>query len=306
MKPERIRFHDANLRPAWLKLLGKVATLNERVISLCVAIGETLAGDAWPGEDGIVGTDDDERNKGATNRRKLNLDERTVIAAKGRELLARPDIPQRVMVGKTDRLEFTAVGENGKPMRFRWLITDPATGKQTAHALTPLEAEALKPLTPTVAKGHEARAKAVNQLLAAELPTSPAGLEPTDGKQGVIHCDSHPGLGPFFVWFAAFRDPDKPNEIDELESWVYYLGILTRSAEERAALAAGDPGAMARAMYRQGYFGGFHEKDKDYVQPDGSIVKGAELNIRDYTKVIARQVPSVRGALAAAAANTLP
>lgn len=297
MKPERIRFHDSNFRPAWQRKFAKQATLNERVIGLSVAIGETLAGDAWPGEDMIVGTDDDERNKGATNRRKLNADERLVVAAKGRELLARPDIPQRVMHSETDRLDFTAVGEGGMPMRFRWLITDTVTGKQLSVAVSPQEAAALAPLTPIVSKGHEARARAVNQLLASVLSNSPAGDEPTDGKQGVIHCDSHPGLGPFFVWFAAFRDPDKPNEIDELESWVYYLDILCRSAEERAALSSGDPGAMARAMYHQGYYGGFHVGKQDYTQPDGSIVKGAELNIRDYTHVIARQVPSVRAAL---------
>jgi len=134
-------------------------------------------------------------------------------------------------------------------------------------------------------------------LLATELPNCPAGSEPTDGKRGAIHCDSHPGLGPFFVWFAAFRDPAKANELDEIDSWVYYLKILARSPGERAALAAGDPAAMARSMYAQGYYGGFHVKDRDYVQADGTTVKGAELNIRDYTRVIARQAPSVRAAL---------
>lgn len=311
MKPERIRFHDANLRPAWVKLLGRDATVNERVIALSVAIGETRAGDAWPGPDGIVGTADDERNKGATNLRRVNEDERIVIAAKGRELIAaRPDVPQRDLWHDEDRLYFRAVGERGLPMGFEWILhkqTEPTGedyGAEYRQAVTQLEAAALAPITPTVGKGHEERARTVNALLGEALPNCPAGESPApsekfpDGAYGTIHCDSHPGLGPFFVWFASFATP-KPDDEDERDSWFYYLRILTRTGAEKAALASGDPGAMARAMYAAGYYGGFHVKDKLYESPKGSgqMVLGSELNIRDYTSVIARQVPSVRAAI---------
>jgi hypothetical protein len=57
---------------------------------------------------------------------------------------------------------------------------------------------------------------------------------------------------------------------------------------------------MARAMYFQSYFGGFHVKGKLYESPKGSgnMVDGAELNIADYANVISRHAPSVRAALA--------
>lgn len=312
MTPERIRFHDANFRAAWLKKYSREATLNERVIGESVAMGETREGDAWPGPDGIVGTEDDERNKGATNLRALNADERIIIAAKGRELIAaRPDIPQRDLWHDEDRLYFRAVGERGLPMGFEWILhkltepTSPDYGKEYRAAVTAAEAEALAPITPIVSKGHELRARTVNALLGEALETSPSGASPAPsekfpgGAYGTIHCDSHPGLGPFFVWFASFDTP-KPDDQDEVDSWFYYLGILCRSAEERAALASGSPAAMARAMYHQGYFGGFHQKGKLYEKPKGSgrMIDGAEANIEDYTSIIARQIPGIRAALA--------
>jgi peptidoglycan hydrolase-like protein with peptidoglycan-binding domain len=88
--------------------------------------------------------------------------------------------------------------------------------------ITPLEAEALAALTPTVSQGHESRAREVNRLIGEALPTSPAGATPAstkkfpDGAYGTIHCDSHPGLGPFFVWFASFATP-KPDVEDEID-----------------------------------------------------------------------------------------
>lgn len=292
MTPERIRYKGRVLRAAWLRRFGAPASLNEAVMGVSVAIGETRAGDSWPGEDGIVGTPDDERDWGATTLRALNAYERSVIAAKGRELLRATELPQRTMHTEYDRLDFEA-----SPQRFVWLFHD-ADGKVTERVFPDArELAALAPLTPIVGTGHEARARAVQRLLIEQLPDCPAA-HPPDGRRGSIHCDSSPTGGPYFVWFATFDDPEKTYEENDIEGAMYFLGALTRTAYERQALKSGDPDHVARAMYSAVYFTGFHVKDRLYPQPDGSQVLGSELNIRDYARTIMRIAPSVRPVLA--------
>ncbi len=53
------------------------------ILGLCPAQLETKCGDAWPGPDGLVGTEDDERNWGACTLRGLNAAERAVLNAAG-------------------------------------------------------------------------------------------------------------------------------------------------------------------------------------------------------------------------------
>ncbi len=53
------------------------------VLGLCPAQLETRCGDAWPGPDGLVGTDDDERNWGACTLRSLNAAEHACLKAAG-------------------------------------------------------------------------------------------------------------------------------------------------------------------------------------------------------------------------------
>jgi hypothetical protein len=297
MQASRIVYKCEAFAEAWRRHHGRSPSLNETVLGVAVALGETAAGDAWPGVDGVLGTVDDERNWGACNLRKLDdirMNERIVIAAKARELIATDTtIPHREFNHPFDRLEFTDV-----PQRYVWTFHD-AKDRPRQSTLSGLELQAAAALIPTVSKGHEKRARAVHQLLAEQLEECPAGAKPLDGKRGAIHCDSHPGLGPFFVWFAAFNDPAKTSLENEIDGAAYFVRIVSRTASEKQALASGDPGAMAAAMYGAGYYGGFHRKGVLYEQPDGSKVDGAILNVRDYTRVISRHAPAVRAALSA-------
>lgn len=68
---------------AWRMNYGDDPPLVAVVLALAVALHETRAGDAWPGADGVVGTEDDEHNWGATTLRALNAAERAAVKAAG-------------------------------------------------------------------------------------------------------------------------------------------------------------------------------------------------------------------------------
>lgn len=272
MTPDRLREKLVAYREAWRIRFGRVSTEREVRCGILPACHETQCGDSWKGPDGVLNTADDERNWGACNLRKVNADELVCISASGRELLAAAGIEQNF---DQERLELSPV-----PMHWMWIDNDT---EKVRRMLTAREAGALAPLTPTVTTGHEKRAKAAEAAIMHALPTCPGGVPP-DGRRGHIHCDSHPGLGPFFVWFAAF-DTD-------VAGCDYYLKIVTRTAAERAAIASGDPTLLARAMYQASYFGGFHP----HVPGPG----GDEANIADYARGLLRWLPQVDAAMAAA------
>lgn len=67
----------------WRRCFAIEPVTEQIVCPLSSAIHETSAGDAWPGPDGIVGTQDDERNWGACTLRSLNAGELAVLGAAG-------------------------------------------------------------------------------------------------------------------------------------------------------------------------------------------------------------------------------
>ncbi len=68
---------------AWRRTFATEPTLEQIVCPLSSAIHETNAGDAWKGPDGILGTQDDERNWGACTLRALNAAESAVLLNAG-------------------------------------------------------------------------------------------------------------------------------------------------------------------------------------------------------------------------------
>lgn len=261
MKAERIRKKATAYAEAWRSRFGAEPSTHNIELALSVAIHETQAGDAWRGPDGILDTEDDEHNWGATTLRALNQDERLILAATARQLLANAGLADR-----GDRIEFPS-------NRYVW-IND--SGKTLP--LLPEEIEAVKPITPTVGKGHEERAKLAMKALRESEISLPAAT---------IHCDSAPAIGPYFVWFAAF-----PTDVDGAAYFIRLL-CLRKDGSFKAAKAilesaGGTAHDLAAAMYAVGYYTGFN----DPKQPGG-----AQKNIDAYAKGINGVLPSVRAAL---------
>lgn len=176
-------------------------------------------------------------------------------------------------------------------------------GATTARKLHPDELAVLTSagIAPSVGAGHldvETRARAA---LAAAVA---AGKIPDPGPTVALHCDSAPGLGAYFVWFAAF-----PTDV----AGAAYFASFFRTTEERSAIASGNPRSLASAMYAARYFSGFHVRDAEYElrngrwvmlgpgeKPTGApIASGADLNVNDYTTNISRIMPGIAAALAA-------
>lgn len=79
------RWHDKAeaLDEAWRRRYGTDLSRDGVALALGPAQLETACGDAWPGPDGLVGTNDDERNWGACTLRSLSAEERAVLDGKG-------------------------------------------------------------------------------------------------------------------------------------------------------------------------------------------------------------------------------
>lgn len=235
MTTERWHQKADALSEAWTERYGSVLPVAGVALALGPAQLETRCGDAWPGPDGLVGTDDDERNWGACTLRSLNAEERAAVAEAG--------------------------------------------------------------LRPTVGPGHnEIARKAQQAVIDAGLPIpsgTVAGSIPVSGA--TIHCDSRtvkdangkPVTIPHFVWFANFAT--------HKDGAAYYLHLLGDGS--RKVLQAGGSGwQLAEAMYRRGYYGGFHPHAM-YTGKDGQVHDGNRENIAAYANLINRFLPEITLAL---------
>lgn len=304
---------------AWVENYGARPGRVNVALAVSVATHETRAGDAWPGEDGIVGTDDDENNWGATTLRALNDAERFALATDALERLIAAGVGPRdgegwerlffdsfkytrealYLRGGLDviraqrALEIKADGKWGPKSEAAFLAAfgpdlepeDLFPDVDARYPLTEAQARILLPMTPSVAKGHAARAtEAMAVLRRAFLHTGYAL------PQAVIHCDSTPEHGAYFVWFARFM-----SEKDGAKYFQKLLAGLDKPKAARAVLErGGTPYELAAAMYGAGYYTGFKEKNKVYE--DGRT--GRELNIAAYTDRIQAHYPSAYAAAA--------
>jgi peptidoglycan hydrolase-like protein with peptidoglycan-binding domain len=110
-------------------------------------------------------------------------------------------------------------------------------------------------------------------------------------KGGALHVDSSPSSGTeryYFAWFAAFSD-------DEAGA-TYFIRVLAANRAGCKAALVGALGAwgasstaLATAMYRTGYYEGFH----DPHQPGGIAA-----NIADYASAILALAPGIYNILA--------
>lgn len=153
-------------------------------------------------------------------------------------------------------------------------------------------------IVPTVGDGHEARAKAAQAaILAAGLPVASGTIAGIEVPFSTIHCDSAPGLGPYFVWFAGFGTLR--------EGCAYHVHLLAEGKPARVVLEnpAGNEQALASAMYAARYFTGVHDPKKFYLNghevPAGTAgaVNGAQANIDAYAGGLRRWTPEIRAAL---------
>lgn len=165
------------------------------------------------------------------------------------------------------------------PGEFDW-------GATTLRALTAAERKVLADagIYPTIGAGRvEAAARAQAALEAA-------GLAPSNG---VIHCDSttdDKGTHPYFVYF--FRGQD------DADGARYFVHLLAEKKAAKAVLEtpAGTEQGLAQAMYRAGYFWGFHPHKK-YVGKDGKEHDGNQENVDDYANSLRALTPGIRLAL---------
>lgn len=95
-------------------------------------------------------------------------------------------------------------------------------------------------------------------------------LNPVAG--GALHIDTSPVTGPYFVWFCSFPDDEAGAE--------KFVQVIARNRPTcRDALMAATPSAvdLAAAMYRTGYYEGFHDPHQ---------AGGVDANIMDYASAI--------------------
>lgn len=158
-------------------------------------------------------------------------------------------------------------------------------GACNLRALNAAERAVLKAagIVPTVGAGHEQRAvQAQAAIAAAGLPI----------PRGAIHCDSAPGQGPYFVWFAAFHDYTAGGvRVSGAVSGARYQQRIAygaphylKSLYSVVTNPASDAGAYARAAYRQGYYTG--------------TSTDPEVNIARYVQFMGRFVPTFEQLLA--------
>jgi hypothetical protein len=236
-----------------------------------VAIHETQAGDAWRGPDKLLDTADDEHNWGATTLRAMNDAECGALAAEAERRIVNAGLPVR-----------------GRRMRFtRYAYFWEHEGGRLVTMNQP-ELELVRPIYPSVTTGHVARAaEAMSVLRSSGLPL----------PQAVIHCDSAPVAGAYFVWFASF-----PTDVEGAAYFIRLLAGATRKKQAASVLQreSGTEQELAAAMYGAKYFTGFHDPKKTYTTKDGRQVSGAQMNIDAYAGSLRRISPSVRAALSGA------
>ena len=81
MSPDRIRQKATAYTMAWARIFRTEPSLHNIMLGLAPALFETAAGDAWKGPDGLLDTEDDPNNWGATTLRPLNASELAAVAA---------------------------------------------------------------------------------------------------------------------------------------------------------------------------------------------------------------------------------
>jgi len=180
-------------------------------------------------------------------------------------------------------------------------------GACTLRSLNAVEATCLKvaSIYPTIARGHqEVEHRAMETLEAAGIPRPSGTIAGIDVPSATIHCDSRTVKDangksitiPHFVWFANFD-----NDVDGA---AYYLHLLGQGARQVIS-DGGTPHDLASAMYRRGYFGGFHPH-AIYVAKDGTEHDGNAENIAAYEALIQVWVTRIRVALRPDAPPTPP
>ncbi len=294
-------------REGWRRNFATLPSHENAALGVSVAWHETRCGDAWPGE----------YNWGAATLRSLNSAEQWLLATHAIKLMIDAGFTLR-----GDRLGF----DN---FMYRWqryqsgpafdivqmqtalgLVPDGVFGSKSKAALEawkaeypdfppemmwpmvrerlPLNSEELaivRSVTPSVGKGHAERAAEAMRVLAEAT----AGTGYTLPK-AVIHCDSTPERGAYFVWF---RRGD-----DDADGAAYFVRLLAGNVEKPRAskvvlLRGGTPHELAEAMYAAGYYTGFFKRDEIY--PDGKT--GRQKNIDAYAGRIAANYPTVLATL---------
>lgn len=204
-----------------------------------------------------------------------------------------------IILGLSPAALETQAGE-AWPGEYNW-------GACTLRSLNAAEAQVLKAagLKPSIAKGHqEIERKAMQALADAGIPRPSGTVAGIFVPSATIHCDSRtvkdatgkPVTIPHFVWFANFAD--------DIGGAAYYLHLLGQGARQ-VLLSGGTPYELAAAMYRRGYFGGFHPHEI-YTAKDGTEHDGNAENIAAYESLIQVWHRRIKAALKPDAEPTRP
>jgi hypothetical protein len=138
---------------AWRRAFGEKPSFVNTALAVSVAWHETRCGDAWPGPDGLVNTEDDENNWGATTLRSLNSAEQWILATHALKLLVDAGVGIR-----GDRLGFNN-------FRYSW------QRYQSGNAFDIVQMQSALGLTPDGVFGP--KSKAALEQWRAEYPGFP-------------------------------------------------------------------------------------------------------------------------------------
>jgi hypothetical protein len=294
-------------REGWRRNFASLPGHVNTALGVSVAWHETRCGDAWPGE----------FNWGATTLRSLNSAEQWLLATHALSLLIDAKFSMRGdrlrfdnfkysweryqqggafdIVAMQTALELTpdgVFGAKSKAALGAWKAEYPQFPPELMWPMVrerlPLnseEREIVRSVTPSTSNGHAARAAEAMRVLQESTAGTGYAL-----PKAVIHCDSTPERGPYFVWF---RKGD-----DDTDGAAYFVRLLAGSAEKPRASKAvllrnGTPYELAEAMYAQSYYTGFFKRDEIY--PDGKT--GRQKNIDAYAGRIAANYPTVLATL---------
>ena len=106
--------------------------------------------------------------------------------------------------------------------------------------------------------------------------------------RGILHQDTNPATGKYWVWFQAFPS--------DRQGAAQLVVVLYKHNPEARAAARADTNP-ADAMYRRGYYEGFHPGARGVYGPGGKLLRVDPLNdaeaanVADYAGALERLYP---------------
>lgn len=126
----------------------------------------------------------------------------------------------------------------------------------------------------------QGRAPTPEERAEIEAGTLKEGARITGAPGYVLHVDTDPVRGPYFMWFAAFTN--------QRDGVAHYLRTLLRPETLKVVRANGTLRELALAMYLAGYYVGKHPGARYYTQRKRPLLAAEQANIDDYANALER------------------